>query len=450
MGTELKEARRWLKEQLPAGARLLCAVSGGRDSMVLLHLLCSCGFDVTAAHLHHGLRGQEADRDQMFVRDYCKKHDIPFRTKQVDVGEFAAREGLGVEEAARQVRYEFLAATALQLEVTAIATGHQLEDQAETILLNLTRGTGADGLRGIARRRGMFIRPLLLATREEIADYAAAHGVPSVEDGSNRNLIYSRNRIRHRVLPELERINPSFCQTISRTAHILAEESHLLDRMAAGLLTARETEDGLAVDYAAFREAEEVLRRRMARLLVGRMAVGRKDFSAVHFDAVANIGRGDCLILPHGLFAAVEGEELIIGTLRAPPPPVELIPGGETEWNGWRYTCRWSDREAPEGEECLSFADDQVALPLIVGAWHSRDRMVTATGQRTLKRLFADCGIPVHRRGEVPVLYSQGKVVGAFGIGVDPGRAPAPGRGRWIVSRRKKEHFEYIKEKEHG
>lgn len=438
MGTDLKEARQWLHQQLPQGAGVLCAVSGGRDSMVLLHLLKSCGYAVTAAHLHHGLRGLDADRDQMFVRDYCRQEGIPFRTAQVDAGAYAALHGLSIEEAARDLRDNFLNSTAIELGLDCIATGHQLEDQAETILLNLTRGTGADGLRGIARRKGRYIRPLLLATREEIGEYAQAYGIPNVEDESNQNLIYSRNRIRHKVLPQLQEINPGFCQSISRTAHILAEESHLLDRLVVGMFPAQETEDGLAVDYEAFRQAEPALRRRVARMLVSRLPVGRKDFSAVHFDAMANMKRGDCLILPRGVFAAVEGQQLLVGLMQIPHHPVPLE--GEAEWTGWLFTA--SEGTAVPDEDTMVLAMEKLTLPLTVGTWHSGDRMADGNGERTMKRLFADKGVPVYRRSSVPVLYSAGKPVGAFGVAVSAAYTPAPGERTYVVTRRKKKKKE--------
>ena len=441
METELREARQWLRQLLPEGTGVLCAVSGGMDSMVLLHLLKSCGYAVSAAHLHHGLRGAEADRDQIFVRDYCRREGIPFVTERVDAAGYAAGRGLTIEEAARVLRYRFLAQAAFQLGLSYIATGHQLEDQAETILFNLTRGTGADGLRGIARQRDQYIRPLLLTGREEIESYAQAHAVPHVEDGSNANLIYSRNRIRHKVLPQLLEINPGFCAAINRTAHILAQESHLLDRMVAERFPIREREGALAVDYGAFCAAEPALRRRVARMLAGQMPVGRKDFSAVHFEAVANMGRGGCLVLPGGVFAAEEDGWLVMGLMPRPHPPALLRQSGETEWNGWLFTLA-ADEETETGGDLVALAPDGLAGPLLVGSWRSGDRMADGKGERTMKRLFADSGVPVHRRNSVPVIYSGGKPVAAFGVAVSSAHAPRPGQRRLVIARRRKREAE--------
>lgn len=438
MGTDLREARRWLKEQLPPGAEILCAVSGGRDSMVLLHLLCDCGYKVWAAHLHHGLRGREADRDQIFVRDYCRQHDIPFRTDQVDAGKYAAQNGQSIEEAARNLRYHFLVTTAFTLGLDCIATGHQLEDQAETILLNLTRGTGADGLRGIARRKGIFLRPLLLTSREEIAQYAQDHAIPYVEDGSNQNLTYSRNRIRHRVLPELEQINPSLCEHLSHTAHILAEESHLLDRLVVGMLPAEETADGFSADFETFRTAELALRRRMARLLVGRMPGGKKDLTAVHYDAIAAMKAGDCLILPREMYVAEEGGRLLVGTMPRPLPPSPVRIGGVSAWGRWELTCRRTAETPPPSGDTLVLSAERTELPLLVGPWRSGDRMAAGRGERTIKRILSDAGVPVYRRAAEPILYSGGRIAGVFGVGAADHLTARPGEELLVITRRKK------------
>ena len=159
--TELKAARRFLHQRFPRGGRVLCAVSGGLDSMCLLHFLCRQeGFAVAAAHFNHQLRGAEADRDEAFVRDYCAAHAIPFAAGRGDTRAVAEREGLSIEEAARKLRYAFLRETA-ERGCDAVLTAHHADDNAETILLNLIRGTGSAGLAGIPQVRGNICRPFL-------------------------------------------------------------------------------------------------------------------------------------------------------------------------------------------------------------------------------------------------------------------------------------------------
>ena len=175
MTTDLPAARALLEGwALPPGSALLCAVSGGRDSMVLLHFLRRSGFAVTAAHFHHGLRGAAADRDEAFVREMCGKWDVPLTVGRGDTRAFARREGLSLEEAARILRYAFLKQAMEAEDCPFLAVGHHLGDQAETILLNLTRGTGMEGLRGMAPRRGRLLRPLLTTAPADLDNYAAA------------------------------------------------------------------------------------------------------------------------------------------------------------------------------------------------------------------------------------------------------------------------------------
>ena len=198
-------------ELIPSGSRVLCAVSGGADSMCLLHLL-SAREDLTvlAAHYEHGLRGEESLRDADFVAAWCAQRGIPCTVEHGDAAAYARDHGMGIEEAARELRYAFLERTADALNCDRIATAHNADDNAETLLLNLCRGAGTAGLRGIPPRRGRIVRPLLDCTREEIEATLRDAGVPHVEDGSNRSLDYRRNRLRHQVLPLLRDLNPRF------------------------------------------------------------------------------------------------------------------------------------------------------------------------------------------------------------------------------------------------
>ena len=185
---------------LPGGGTVLCALSGGRDSMAMLHILSRLaeeGFRVAAAHFNHRLRSA-ADRDEAFVRDWCRERDIPLTCGAGDVRTFAAREGLGIEDAARKLRYAFLETAARDMGADRIATAHHREDNAETVLLHLLRGTGLQGLGGIAPVRGKIVRPLLETSRAEIDEYVQRNSIPYVEDESNQDTHFTRNRLRRR------------------------------------------------------------------------------------------------------------------------------------------------------------------------------------------------------------------------------------------------------------
>lgn len=233
------------RDLLPREGTVLCALSGGRDSMALLHILSQLaeegGFQVTAAHFNHRLRST-ADRDEAFVRNWCREQGIPLTCGAGNVREFARRERLSVEDAARTLRYAFLETAARDMGAARIATAHHREDNAETVLLHLLRGTGLRGLGGIPPVRGRIVRPLLETSRREIDGYVARHEIPYVEDESNRDAAYIRNRLRLEVLPLLEEISPGCGARIAAAAELLREEDGHLRREAEALVP--EASDG--------------------------------------------------------------------------------------------------------------------------------------------------------------------------------------------------------------
>lgn len=218
---------------LPAGCTVLCAVSGGADSVCLLDLVRRLG-DVTVlcAHFDHGIRGAESARDAAFVEALCKEWGVPFFPGRGDVPAYAAANGLSIETAAREARYAFLERTAKEQGADVIATAHNLNDNAETILFRMARGTGLHGLTGIPARRGRIVRPLLQTPRRDIEEYLTARGIPHVEDSTNAETDAARNRIRLDVLPKLESIHPGAAAGIARMSETLAEDEAFLASLA--------------------------------------------------------------------------------------------------------------------------------------------------------------------------------------------------------------------------
>ena len=197
---------------IPPGSGVLCALSGGADSMYLLCRLLEgrerYGWRVCAAHLNHGLR-ETAGRDEKFVRDWCGRRGVPLAVGLEDVAGYARREGLSLEEAGRTLRYRFLGQAALEAGCPLIATGHHAGDSAETVLMNLIRGCGLKGLAGIPERRDNIVRPMLEVSRGEIEAYLKEHGVPHVEDETNADPeAAARNLLRQKVMPVLRELNP--------------------------------------------------------------------------------------------------------------------------------------------------------------------------------------------------------------------------------------------------
>ena len=202
----------------PKDGIILCAVSGGKDSMYLLYqmreLAPKYGFRISCAHFNHCLRGEEADQDQKFVENRCIELGIPCIVGSADVKTYALENGIGTEEAARILRYEFLEKTADEIGAERIATAHTADDNAETILFNLVRGSGLKGLCGIPPVRGRIIRPMLQITTEEVLRYLDEHRIRHVEDSTNSQDDYTRNKIRHRIVPELKGLTNSFDENI--------------------------------------------------------------------------------------------------------------------------------------------------------------------------------------------------------------------------------------------
>lgn len=217
------------------GDRIAVGVSGGADSVALLRFLAALrpqfGWDLVVCHIHHGLRGAEADRDECFVRALAEQLGLPCAVSRIDAAAIALRDHISVEEAGRMARYAFFAQTAG--EGGRIATAHTLDDSIETVLMNLVRGTGLRGLCGIPRIRGNIVRPLLDCTRAEVEDYLGALGQPYCTDSTNLTDDYTRNRIRHDILPRLCALNPNFPGAMARMLPRLAAQQALTDCLAA-------------------------------------------------------------------------------------------------------------------------------------------------------------------------------------------------------------------------
>ena len=253
--------------------KLLCAVSGGADSMCLLHLLHTGGWDVTAAHFEHGIRGDESLRDAAFVEGWCRENGIPFVLGHGDAPGYAAEKGLSPEEAARELRYAFLLEKAHELGADRILTAHNLDDNAETLLFNLTRGSGTAGLGGIPNARGPILRPLLKTSRAEIEAYLSENAVPHVEDSTNQSDDYTRNLLRHQVVPLLRGINPRFSEAAARTSELAGRDEDCLSGMAEDFLR-RELKDGL-VSLNALRAQHPAVASRVVRKLFPGLSMER-------------------------------------------------------------------------------------------------------------------------------------------------------------------------------
>ncbi|MGQ9678485.1 MAG: tRNA lysidine(34) synthetase TilS [bacterium] len=253
--------------------RVLIGVSGGADSVCLTDLLKAVArkwrLKLFAIHINHHLRSS-AERDEEFVKDLFKRWGIKLTVVRVDVAGYAQRCSLGIEEAARQLRYETYRRMAKRLRCDRVALGHNADDNLETVILNLTRGAGLRGLAGIPIRRDIFVRPLLRVKREAIREYLRAREMRWVEDETNQDVRYRRNLIRQKIVPELKRLNPVVAENVAKLSAILAAEDKFLDFLATRVLEriACFDKEQVLIDNRKINSYNIVLKRRMIKVLL--------------------------------------------------------------------------------------------------------------------------------------------------------------------------------------
>ena len=449
---------------IPPGSTVLCACSGGADSVYLLHRLYllreRMGFRLAAAHYNHQLRGEESRRDEAFVRRFVAQwcgpaqvdgHELPGVPLYVGRGDVAAQAGelgRGLEETAREMRYAFLRETAAELGGALIATAHTADDNGETILLHLLRGSGLRGLTGIRPVGEGLIRPMLTTTRAQVEEYLRLYGLPHVEDSSNRDESFSRNRLRWQVVPELEDMCPGFARRTAETAALLRTDEDYLTGLAekavADLLPRAGT---LRLPAAAVGDLSDALAPRAARLLLARLRDGDTDLAAPHLGGVVALCRGRDpsarLDLPEGITARREYEMLVLTRETAPPALEEasLPMPGQLRTGEWTLTCAAAvyQGEPQSGREFwLAGAEGLTVRPRRTG-----DRLERpGRPGRTVKKIMIDQKLPRHLRDTVPVLDSGGRVAAVAELGPDAAFLPRLGEPCWhITAKRKGEYF---------
>ena len=419
-------------ELLPPGSHILCAVSGGCDSVCLLHLLHRYpGITLSAAHYNHRLRGQESDGDEAFVRSLCESWGIPFYGGSGDVAAYARETGQSIETAARELRYGFLYATAETIGADAVATAHNANDNAETLLLRLSRGSTLRGLCGIPEKRGKLIRPLLAVTRPEIEAYLRENGLPHREDSTNAADEAARNRLRHYALPALESVNPGAVPAILRCTEDLRQDEDYLERDAQKAYA--EIFDGEALSVSALLSLHPALQGRVLRLFVG------GELQRQHRQALLRLcegGNGE-VWLP-GLRVRRSYDRLYIPPNESTPlPDVEI--SGEGEFFRGKYKI--SAAFFPHGSEIqdsfntFSFSSGKICGKLFLTSRRQGDsiRFAHRTGKRKLRRLFIDGKIPPEERDAIPVLRDEESVLAVYGFGRSERALPEAGEATVTV-----------------
>jgi tRNA(Ile)-lysidine synthase len=298
---------------LSGRGRLLIALSGGPDSVCLLHILKiqqeELGLDLQAVYIDHGLRPGEAGLEIDFCKNLCAKFNLDFLTKKVDVKCYAKEKKLNIQEAARELRYRVFEETARELNAEKIALGHTADDQAETLLMRLLRGTGPAGLSGIPAVRGKFIRPLIEVQRKEIEQYLGEEKIDFIVDSSNLKRDYLRNDIRLSLMPLIREINPNIADTLSRTASIFREEERYFEILVAKTLmklTSRKTNSRIELFLSPLAAMEKIILRRTLRRAIDE-TTGLRGINFIHIEDIIELIKkgkpGDRLYLPHGIRA---------------------------------------------------------------------------------------------------------------------------------------------------
>lgn len=406
---------------------VLVALSGGADSVSLLHRFAALRRErpltLLAAHVNHGLRGEEADRDEAFCQRLCEEWEVPFFLKRVSVPGERARTGESEEECARRLRYAFLQAQA-QRQGARLATAHTADDNLETILLNLVRGTGLRGLCGIPPVRGRIIRPLLFVERREVEEYCAVHGLSYVTDSTNLCNLYTRNRIRAQVTPVLKALNPSLLSVVSRMTRLLGAEESLLQEQAREGLAAARREDGL--DAAVLLRLPAPLRYRALAMAAGEAG---GSLASVHVPMLEGIlKKGGSTDLPGAVRMTVRRGRLSVqkkedgGFAGLPETPL-AVPGRTTAGK----CCIQVRKIEGNGQNIYNFLfNNALDYAKIKGTLRVRSRrpgdklsLPRRNGSKTLKKLFQESAVSVQQRDNIPVVADEEGVVWVAGFGCD-------------------------------
>ncbi len=408
-------------DMLPTGSRVLCALSGGADSVCLLSILTKIpDIDLAAAHYNHCLRGEEAERDEAFVRSLCEKMDIPCFFGRGDVAAHASENGQSTEEAARELRYAFLRETAQRESYDRIATAHNAGDNAETMLLNLIRGSGLKGVCGIPPVRGNIVRPILELSRSEIETYLETEGLEHVDDSSNATDDYSRNRLRHRVLPILAEISPSAVENMSRAAALLREDEEYLHSLAQTFVD--KNREGNSIPIPALTELPPPVRNRVIRLMHGG-SLGKN-----HVESIWRL----CLVRSVHAYVDVPGmrvtrefQKLIFDEVR--PGKTErrdLLFGERMEIPeaGYAIECEYPVKceEIHKSLNTFFFKHESICGTMFVGSRAEGDKIALAGRKctKTLKKLFSEAKLSLAERDTTPVIYDGLGPIAVYGFGV--------------------------------
>lgn len=404
--------------------KILLAVSGGVDSMVMLHLTHSCGFNFAVAHCNFNLRGAESDADEQLVRETCKTMGIELYVQHFQTTNYAKENNVSIQVAARELRYQWFSHLCSEKGFYSVAIAHNKNDIAETILLNLARGTGLKGLTGIKPKAQGIVRPLLFAFRSEIENYAKAESVAYRNDSSNAQIKYARNRIRHRVLPELEKINEGVIDNIYSTSLFLSKTWLAIDAMNQEFKGKVRSNVGEEVHYSI--DKLLVYPFRQVFLVEELIAFG---FSpALVLDIEKSLSTQPGKVFYSQNFQLVrDRKNLIISPLKKETSNVGLkIDETDTQIQypiavQFEVITPDASFEIPKSSAVVALDYSELKFPLILRTWHNGDWFIPfgMNGHKKISDFLIDQKVPLHRKDSIYVLESNGDIVWVVGYRTD-------------------------------
>lgn len=417
---------------LKRGDSVLVALSGGPDSVALLNFLdrlkSKYRIRLTAAHLDHGIR-PEASEEREFCRNLCLKIKIKFHSKKVDVLKLAEKERLTVEEAGRKARYEYFHYLCKRFGYTRIATGHHSDDSVETILFNMARGSGLRGLSGISPRRGNIIRPLIEIEKNEILEWLDDQRIAYVLDSSNLSLEYARNRIRRKILPELEKLNPSARQNILRLAKNAAEEIEFIDSTVVSVYEEAVLKTGkskIVLDLGKLKDYDWNVKKKVVSEAYGRLS-GRfyRPPSKTISRAEDVFGGRNGTMAPLGRDIWIEKSQNRICVFRRgirrkkfklAIPGVTRIPYSDLYFDS--KLLKRSNVKKLKTDSHVALLDNAKMKDVSIGYWKNGDRIrpFGMSGSKLLSDIFIDRKISSFERKEIPLVTAGGKIAWIAGV----------------------------------
>lgn len=439
-------------DMLTDGDSVVVGLSGGADSFMLTHYLkFALCLPVYACHVNHMLRGEESVRDMEFVTRICKQWDIPLMVESVDVTNYAQQNKLTIEQAGREVRYTMFEQAREHFNATKIATAHTLSDSAETVLLNLTRGTALHGLCGIPPARGNIIRPIIHLTRTDVEQYCSENAVSYVIDSTNLQRVYTRNKIRIEVLPKLIEVNPQLYSAIGRTLSVISDEDEYLAQVAAEAYEQAQrqevfAEEGLYVSEIA--GLHPAIRHRVLAMFLDGYHIEKSHDLITKIDRLVACDKGKINVKPN-LFVEIKKHTLLVSdnnnVLDYFEYPVE--PGTLLDANGNCYDVKICDRAEIEIIKkiykkllyiCLDY--DKIIGTAIIRQRKSGDKLTLAgRGTKSIKKMLIDDKLTAVQKSEVLVVADEESAVAAMGCGEDARVLPDGSTTRFLIITRKHE-----------